>query len=159
MSIYDRWVFPPLLDLVMRQRQIEKYRRELIPAARGRVLEVGVGSGLNLRLYAAGVNMVVGLDPSERLLSMARRRAAKAEVSVDLVHGSATAIPLDNDSVDMVVMTWTLCSLWSMACLRNPASRDGSIGSRRYGAISPADVTSTGKSTISFARPASTFPS
>jgi ubiquinone/menaquinone biosynthesis C-methylase UbiE len=111
MSIYDRWVFPPLLDLVMRQRQIEKYRRELIPAARGRVLEVGVGSGLNLRLYAAGVNMVVGLDPSERLLSMARRRAAKAEVSVDLVHGSATAIPLDNDSVDMVVMTWTLCSI------------------------------------------------
>lgn len=111
MSIYERWVLPPLLDLVMRQRQIEKYRRELIPTARGRVLEVGIGSGLNLPLYATGVNMVVGLDPSERLLSMARRRAAKANLAVDLMRGSATAIPLDNDSVDMVVMTWTLCSI------------------------------------------------
>ncbi len=111
MSIYERWVLPPLLDLVMRQSQIERYRRELIPSARGRILEVGIGSGLNLPLYAAGVNTVVGLDLSERLLSMARRRAAKANVSVDLMQGSATAIPLDNDSVDMVVMTWTLCSI------------------------------------------------
>lgn len=111
MSIYERWVLPPLLDLVMRQRQIQKYRRELIPAARGRVLEIGIGSGLNLPLYAAGVNTVVGLDPSERLLSMARRRAAQADVPVDLMQGSASAIPLDNDSVDMLVMTWTLCSI------------------------------------------------
>ena len=111
MNVYERWVLPPMLDLVMRQRQIEKYRRELIPAARGRVLEVGIGSGLNLRFYAAGVNMVVGVDPSRRLLSMARRRAAQADVPVDLMQGSATAIPLDNDSVDMVVMTWTLCSI------------------------------------------------
>jgi ubiquinone/menaquinone biosynthesis C-methylase UbiE len=111
MSLYERWVLPPLLDLVMRQRQIEKYRRELIPAARGRVLEVGIGSGLNLPLYAKGVSTVVGLDPSERLLAMARRRAAKADVPVDLMPGSATAIPLDNASVDMVVTTWTLCSI------------------------------------------------
>lgn len=48
MSIYERCVLPPLLDLVMRQRQIEKYRHELIPAARGRILEVGIGAGLNL---------------------------------------------------------------------------------------------------------------
>ena len=66
MSIYERWVLPPLLDLAMRQRQIGKYRRQLIPAARGRVLEVGIGSGLNLPLYAADVNTLVGLDPSEQ---------------------------------------------------------------------------------------------
>ena len=94
MSVYERWVLPPLLDLVMRQSQIERYRRELIPSARGRILEVGIGSGLNLPLYAAGVNTVVGLDLSERLLSMARRRAAKANVSVDLMQGSATADPV-----------------------------------------------------------------
>ncbi len=111
MSIYERWVLPPLLDLAMRQRQIGKYRRQLIPAARGRVLEVGIGSGLNLPLYAADVNTLVGLDPSEQLLSLARRRAAKADLIVDLVQGSATAIPLHNDTIDMVVMTWTLCSI------------------------------------------------
>jgi len=109
--VYERWILPPLLDLVMRQRQIEKYRLELVPAARGRILEVGIGSGLNLPFYAAGADTVVGLDPSMRLLSLARRRAAKADVSVDLVQGSAMAIPLNNDSVDAVVMTWTLCSI------------------------------------------------
>ena len=111
MSIYERWALPTLLDLVMRQRQIQKYRRELIPAARGRVLEVGIGSGLNLPFYTAGVNMVVGLDPSKRLLSMAEGRAAKAAAPVDLRQGSATAIPLDDDSIDTLVMTWTLCSI------------------------------------------------
>ena len=100
MSIYERWAHPPLLDLAMRQRQIEKYRRELIPKARGRVLEVGIGSGLNFKFYAAGVNVVIGLDPSERLLSMARRRAAKADMPVDLMEGSATAIPLNNGSIE-----------------------------------------------------------
>jgi ubiquinone/menaquinone biosynthesis C-methylase UbiE len=111
MNIYERWILPPLLDLVMRQRQMQAYRSELIPAARGRVLEIGIGSGLNLSLYGADVNTIVGLDPSERLLSMACKRAANIDVPVDLVRGSATAIPLDNDSVDTVVMTWTLCSV------------------------------------------------
>ena len=88
MSFYDRWVLPPLLDLGMRQRQLRKYRRLVIPAARGRVLEVGVGSGLNLPLYD-GVDMLVGLDPSPQLLLMARRRAAEAGVRADLLLGSA----------------------------------------------------------------------
>ena len=51
MNFYDRWVLPPILDLVMRQNQIEKYRREVVGAATGRVLEVRVGSGLNFPLY------------------------------------------------------------------------------------------------------------
>src|SRR5579859_7963426 len=111
MSLYERWILPTLLDLVMRQRQMETYRRKVIPAARGRVLEIGIGSGLNLPLYGVGVDTVIGLDPSERLLSMARRRAAKADAPVELMQGSAAAIPLDGGSVDMVVMTWTLCSI------------------------------------------------
>ncbi len=111
MNIYERWVLPPLLDLAMRQRQIEKYRKNLIPAARGRMLEIGVGSGLNLPHYTADVTKVVGLDPSGRLLSTARRRADRAKAPVELMQGSATAIPLGDDSVDTLVMTWTLCSI------------------------------------------------
>ena len=111
MSIYERWLLPPLLDLVMRQRQILRYRRGLVPAVRGRVLEIGVGSGLNLPLYVSGVNVVIGLDLSERLLSMAKRRVVKASVPVNLLLGSATAIPLGNESIDALVMTWTLCSI------------------------------------------------
>jgi len=111
MILYERWVLPPLLDRAMRQQQIEKYRRNLIPAARGTVLEIGVGSGLNLRHYGAEVTQVVGLDPSRRLLSMARPRARAAKPPVDLMEGSATAIPLGDASIDTLVMTWTLCSI------------------------------------------------
>ncbi len=111
MNLYERLILPPLLDMWMRQPEIEEYRGELIPAARGRVLEVGVGSGLNFPHYGADVTTVVGLDPSMRLLSMARRRADQAGAPVELMQGSATAIPLGDDSVDTLVMTWTLCSI------------------------------------------------
>jgi ubiquinone/menaquinone biosynthesis C-methylase UbiE len=111
MSLYERWVLPKLIDFAMGQRPVQKYRREVVPAARGRVLEVGVGSGMNLPLYASSVKEVIGLDPSEQLLDMARRRSAQAVVPVDLMRGSASAMPLDDDSFDTVVMTWTLCSI------------------------------------------------
>lgn len=111
MGFYDRWILPTLLDRIMRQSEIERFRRGLIPEAEGRVLEIGVGSGLNLPLYTGAVTALVGLDPSDRLLAMARRRAEGSAVPVELVQGSATAIPLDDASVDMLVMTWTLCSI------------------------------------------------
>ena len=60
-KFYDRWVLPPILDLVMRQHQLLKYRREVVAAAIGRVLEVGVGSGLNFPLYDKQVEIVFGI--------------------------------------------------------------------------------------------------
>lgn len=111
MNFYDRWVLPPILDLVMQQAPLEKYRRAVIGGATGRVLEVGVGSGLNFPLYGKQVETVLGIDPSPRLLAIALRRAAAAGVQADLMLGSATAIPLADSTVDTVVMTWTLCSI------------------------------------------------
>jgi len=110
-NFYDRWVLPPVLDLVMRQRQLEKYRREVVAAASGHVLEVGVGSGLNFPLYGKQVEVVFGIDPSPRLLAIAHRRAAAAGIHAAFLLGSATAIPLADNTVDTVVMTWTLCSI------------------------------------------------
>jgi ubiquinone/menaquinone biosynthesis C-methylase UbiE len=110
-NFYDRWVLPPILDLVMQQNQLEKYRREVVAAAYGRVLEVGVGSGLNFPLYGKQVETVVGIDPSPRLLAIARRRADAAGVRAEFLQGSATAIPLADSTIDTVVMTWTLCSI------------------------------------------------
>jgi ubiquinone/menaquinone biosynthesis C-methylase UbiE len=110
-NFYDRWILPPFLDLVMRQHQLGKYRREVVAAANGRVLEVGVGSGLNFPLYGKQVEIVFGIDPSPRLLAIARRRAAAAGIHATLMLGSATAIPLADNTVDTIVMTWTLCSI------------------------------------------------
>jgi ubiquinone/menaquinone biosynthesis C-methylase UbiE len=110
-NFYDLWILPPILDLVMRQHQLQRYRREVVTAASGRVLEVGVGSGLNFPLYSKQVDIVFGIDPSPRLLAIARQRAATASIRAELLQGSATAIPLADNTIDTVVMTWTLCSI------------------------------------------------
>ncbi|WP_425373895.1 class I SAM-dependent methyltransferase [Methylocystis hirsuta] len=111
MNVYERWLFPPLLDLVMRQGQLEKYRRDAVAAAAGRVLEIGVGSGLNLSFYGEQVEIVIGIDPSFPLLAKARRHADAANIQVRLIQASATAIPLADNTIDTIVMTWTLCSI------------------------------------------------
>jgi len=110
-NFYDRWILRPILDLAMRQNQLQTYRREVVAAAHGRVLEVGIGSGLNFPLYGRQVETVVGIDPSSRLLAIARRREDAAGIRAELLQGSATAIPLADSTRDTVVMTWTLCSI------------------------------------------------
>jgi ubiquinone/menaquinone biosynthesis C-methylase UbiE len=111
MNLYDRYMLPPILDFAMRQDQLQEYRQAVIAAASGRVLEIGVGSGLNFSFYRKEADTVIGLDPSPRLLAMAQRRAAAAGVRAIFVQASATAIPLADNAVDTIVMTWTLCSI------------------------------------------------
>jgi ubiquinone/menaquinone biosynthesis C-methylase UbiE len=111
MGFYQDHILPFLIDLSMRQRNLAAYRSRVIPAAEGRVLEIGVGSGLNLLFYTARVQHVVGLDPSPKLLSMARKVLPRVVPPVEFVEGSAEAVPLENTSVDTVVTTWTLCSI------------------------------------------------
>jgi ubiquinone/menaquinone biosynthesis C-methylase UbiE len=111
MSFYEKKVLPHLLNVAMRQGDLAAYRQRVVPAAHGRVLEIGIGSGLNLPFYAAGVDQVIGLDPSLPLLEMARRNASGGVARVALLQASAEAIPLDDASVDTVLTTWTLCSI------------------------------------------------
>lgn len=111
MSFYQDRILPCLIHLTMRQRNLVAYRQRVISAADGRVLEIGIGSGLNLPLYAGNTKHVIGLDPSPRLLQMAGRARSKALRPVELMEGSAEAIPLEDKSIDTVVTTWTLCSI------------------------------------------------
>src|SRR6266704_6873849 len=104
MIFYEHWILPPILDLIMRQEHLTKYRRAVVASAHGRVLEIGVGSGLNFPLYGKQVERVYVIDPSPRLLAIARRRAEGSAIPVELLEGSATAIGLADDSVDPVVM-------------------------------------------------------
>lgn len=111
MGFYQTWILPRLLDFAMRNNLLASYRRETIRTADGLVLEVGVGSGLNLRLYGAAVHRVFGIDPSPELLDRARKRIGDARVSVSLVLASAEQLPFSNATFDTAVMTWTLCSI------------------------------------------------
>lgn len=83
----------------------------MVAAAEGQVLEVGVGSGLNLPFYSPKAATVIGLDTSPRLLAMAEAAGNRASPSVRFVQGSAESIPLESASIDTVVTTWTLCSI------------------------------------------------
>jgi ubiquinone/menaquinone biosynthesis C-methylase UbiE len=111
MGIYSHCLLPRLIDFAMRQKHIQPYRHRVIGAAEGRVLEIGFGSGRNLPLYGAGARSVLGIEPSSELVEMARRNASLARVPVELVEGSAEALPVDDASVDTVVTTWTLCTI------------------------------------------------
>lgn len=109
MRIYADHVLPWLIDRAMRQKMLQPYRARVIGAAEGRVLEIGVGSGLNLPLYRSAANAVVAVEPSPPLLDRARRQPA--QVPIELVEGSAETLPLDDRSIDTVVTTWTLCTI------------------------------------------------
>ncbi len=111
MGIYRDRILPHLIHLAMRRRDLAAYRQRVIAAAEGQVLEIGIGSGLNLPFYGAATRRVIGLEPSARLLAMARDAGCQSSAAFDLLEGSAEAIPVENASIDTVVMTWTLCSI------------------------------------------------
>ena len=111
MGLYRTYVLPRLLHLSMRQKEIAAQRSRVIPAARGRVLEIGIGSGLNLPYYTHQVDAVIGVDPSTALLAMARKAAREMTIPVEFVTRGAEEMPFDDRSFDTVVSTWSLCTI------------------------------------------------
>ena len=111
MSFYQDRIVPYLVHVSMRQEALVAYRQRVVSGAAGRILEIGIGSGLNLRHYDEKVQDVIGLDPSGKLLSMAADAARRKELSVELVNGSAEAIPLEDSTIDTVLTSWTLCTI------------------------------------------------
>lgn len=112
MGVYDRFLLPRLIDCACGIRLIGQQRALLVPGAEGRVLEVGAGSGLNFPFYdQQRVKELIALEPSAELRRMASMAANGASLPVTFLDASAEAIPLDEGSVDTVVMTYTLCSI------------------------------------------------
>ena len=109
MGFYQDHLVPHLVNLAMRNRQLAPYRERIVAQAEGRVLEIGVGSGMNLPLYTDRAVEILGLEPHPKLLKMASAKAAP--VASKLIEGSAEAIPLDARAVDTVLLTWTLCTI------------------------------------------------
>ena len=112
MGLYSRLILPRVLDCAMKYDELTDLRAAVIPGARGVVLEVGIGSGLNLPFYSTTVvTQVYGIDPSADLLAMAQKKIASLPFPVTLMNQSADRIPLGDVSVDTVVVTWSLCSI------------------------------------------------
>jgi len=111
MSLYSRHVLPLLTHLAMSKKALAAERARWIPLASGVVLEIGVGSGLNVPFYTSSVRRLYALEPSEELRRMAARRTGGARFPVEFLAASAENIPLPAASVDMVATTWTLCTI------------------------------------------------
>src|SRR5712692_7695048 len=107
MGFYGTHVLPRLIELAMSNKGARAERARFVPLASGVVLEIGVGSGLNIPIYGPAVQKLYALDPSPELLRMARPRAKEASFPVEFLQQSAEAIPLADESVDTVVTTWT----------------------------------------------------
>ena len=111
MSLYSKLVLPYLTDFAMRDKAARARRSQLVPGADGVVLEIGVGSGLNLPFYTSAVKHLYAVDLSPELLAMTRKKIERMTFPVDLRCESAERLSLDGRSVDAIVMTWALCSI------------------------------------------------
>jgi ubiquinone/menaquinone biosynthesis C-methylase UbiE len=131
MGFYQDRIIPHIINLSMRNRELTPYRQRVIGAAEGRVLEIGIGSGLNLPLYTSAVNEVVALEPASRLIRMAQNTSSKTSIKVTFIEGTSEAIPLTDKSIDAVVMTWVLCSIpnaqQALAEMRRVLKPDGQL--------------------------------
>jgi len=112
MGFYAKHVLPKLVHLSCSTKPVMRQREKVVPLARGRVLEIGIGSGLNLPYFDAGkVTKVWGLDPSPEMRRIAERAAQSVEFEVELIDLPSEEIPLEADSVDTVLVTYALCTI------------------------------------------------
>jgi ubiquinone/menaquinone biosynthesis C-methylase UbiE len=112
MGLYGKYILPRFIDLAMRNKETAGLCAEWLPHARGDVLEVGIGSGLNLPFYPSRVRKVYGLDPSLELQQLAMKRISEAQIQVEFFLQSAEdPVPLPDASIDTAIITWTLCSI------------------------------------------------
>jgi ubiquinone/menaquinone biosynthesis C-methylase UbiE len=108
---YERKILPKLINSACGQAPMTELRGRYVPRARGDVLEIGIGSGLNLPHYAEEVTSITGVDPSAELNEMARERAAGLNKPVNVIGVSGESLPAEDNSFDSIVCTWTLCSI------------------------------------------------
>ena len=111
LGLYDRLVLPRLTHLAMRNPALAAYRSRALARAYGEVLEIGMGSGLNLPFYGHEVRRVLGVEPSLPLVRRARGSARDVDFPVEVLVGSAEELPLPDASLDIAVTTWSLCTI------------------------------------------------
>ena len=112
MGFYDKHLLPRVVHFTCGLKPAMKQRQKVVPRAEGRVLEIGIGSGLNIPFYdATRVQHLWGLDPSADMWAIAQKNAAEHHLDAEFIQSGAESIPLDTGSADTVVMTYTMCTL------------------------------------------------
>jgi ubiquinone/menaquinone biosynthesis C-methylase UbiE len=116
LSFYDKYILPKVLNCTCASKPIRYQRDKIVPLAEGVVLDVGIGSGLNIPFYnKSKINYLYGLDPSKELLDIAKSIANENQLEVDFLQCSAENIPLPDRSIDTVLITYTMCTIPDVA--------------------------------------------
>ena len=111
-NFYDLHICPHIIDFFMNMNIIKKQRLKVIPNAKGKVLEIGIGSGSNLEFYDQNqVEKIYALDPHPKLADMTKKKADKLGIEVDFFPVKADKIPIEDHFFDTIVCTYTLCSI------------------------------------------------
>jgi ubiquinone/menaquinone biosynthesis C-methylase UbiE len=112
MGLYSKYILPKVIDWTCKQNPNMKQREKIVPIAYGDVLEIGIGSGLNLSLYDKNkVTSITGIDPSEEIWKENRVDIKNLPFEFNFVKAKAENIPIDNNSIDSVVVTYSLCTI------------------------------------------------
>ena len=112
MNIYQQYVLPKMIDMACGTGQVMKARAKVVPQAIGEVLEIGIGSGLNLEFYnASQVTSIIGIDPAAQMQTLAYKRAKQIDIPVETIAADIYGIDAERARFDTIVMTFTLCSI------------------------------------------------
>ena len=112
MGIYDKYVLPKLVHHACSHNPATRQREKIIPLAKGRVLEIGIGTGWNIPFYdTQKVTHLWGLDPSAEMWAIAQKNINGHHLDAEFIQSGAESIPLDNNSADTVIMTYTMCTI------------------------------------------------
>ena len=112
MSLYNKYILPKFLNCACGSKPINYQRQKVVPLAKGKVLDIGIGSGLNIPFYNSDkIDQVVGIDPSHELIELAKELANESKASIDFVIGSAESIPYPDNFFDTVLVTYTMCTI------------------------------------------------
>ena len=116
MGLYDRYILPKFLNCACGSKPINYQRQKVVPLATGKVLDIGIGSGLNIPFYNSDkIDKVIGIDPSHELIELAKELANDSKASIELVIGSAESIPYPDNFFDTVLVTYTMCTIPNVA--------------------------------------------
>lgn len=110
--MYNEYILPHLISCACSLESIKIQREKIVPWASGKVLEIGMGAGLNLEYYDRNrVDKIWGLEPSEGMRKKAKPVIDASGLNVEWLGLGSEQIPLQDNSVDTIVMTYTLCSI------------------------------------------------
>ncbi|MGB7405079.1 MAG: methyltransferase domain-containing protein [Pacificimonas sp.] len=111
MGLYSEWLFPKLCDKAMRAETLQERRRSMLSSVSGDVLEIGFGTGLSARHYPSAVTRLTAVEPSEGMNETAKARIEAAAVPIRLLPLAGESLPVEDESMDHVTCSLTLCSV------------------------------------------------